>query len=144
MRSVILLFTLVACGAAFCQQRIPGQVGGSIPNPALDRPHLPAAPAAQSLTFAEQHEFAVCAAAIPGLTAADYLRLQYLSRQLKNRGHDVSTTKLATDIGPSGEVTSAMLRELGTAPRPRDSGLIQKWEKQADKYAANRCLADCQ
>jgi hypothetical protein len=82
---------------------------------------------------------------IPGLTKSDYLRLKYLTQQLKESGHDVSATELAKAIGPSGEVTPALLKLVNPSPTDRDQAVsnVRKWEKDADKYVKNRCVHDC-
>jgi hypothetical protein len=139
-----LTLIMVFCGSFAGQQRIPGRTGGSVNNPSLRPPVSPRSatlsPAAQA---AEQQDFLACGKAIPGLPKGDFYRLQSISKALTDQKHVVSTPQLAEAIGPSGNVTDVIVKQLGSSvTNSKALSLAHKLEKEADKYADDRCKND--
>ena len=139
-----LTLIMLVYGSLAAQQRIPGRTGGSINNPSLHQPVSPRSttlsPASQA---AEQQDFVACGKAIPGLPKSDFYRLQSISKALTDQKHVISTPQLAEAIGPSGNVTDVIIKQLGSSVSSSNAlSLAHKFEKEADNYANDRCKND--
>ncbi len=139
-----LTLIMLVCGSLAAQQRIPGRTGGSINNPSLHQPASPSGPTlSPAAKAAEQQDYEACGKAIPGLPKSDFYRLQSISKALTDQKHVISTPQLAEAIGPSGNVTDVIVKQLGSSISSSTAlSLAHKFEKEADKYANDRCKSD--
>ena len=139
----LLTLMMFVCGSLAAQQRVPGRAAGSINNPSLHQPVPPRRAMSPAAAAAEQQEFVECGKAIPGLPKSDFYRLQDISKALTDQKHVVSTQQLAEAIGPSGNVTDVIIKQLGSSVSNSNAlSLAHKFEKDADKYAEDRCKDD--